>query len=246
MRALGVKACDRSADARPDRGLGGVLRRPTDLSIEQYRELARSSRRERRVSAAAAFDIDPRDTSTPAGMVALLARIADGTALRPESSELLLDIMTRSTTGGARIKGHLPGHVSVAHKTGTIGGTTNDVGIITLPGDAGRIAIAMFVRSSPVPVERRSTRLRRCHARSTITSSSSHNRPHTRFRPGRAQSEARAYAPYPRPRRHLRRHGHPGSGIFIVPATVLRQTGGDPTVALVVWIIAGVLSLLGH
>src|SRR5690606_3317069 len=36
-----------------------------------------------------------------------------------------------------------------------------------------------------------------------------------------------------------------GSGIFIVPATVLRQTGGDPTVALVVWIIAGVLSLLG-
>jgi basic amino acid/polyamine antiporter, APA family len=36
-----------------------------------------------------------------------------------------------------------------------------------------------------------------------------------------------------------------GSGIFIVPATVLRQTGGDPTVALAVWVIAGVLSLLG-
>lgn len=36
-----------------------------------------------------------------------------------------------------------------------------------------------------------------------------------------------------------------GSGIFIVPATVLRQTGGDPTIALAVWVIAGVLSLLG-
>ena len=36
-----------------------------------------------------------------------------------------------------------------------------------------------------------------------------------------------------------------GSGIFIVPATVLRQIGGDPMVALAVWIIAGVLSLLG-
>jgi basic amino acid/polyamine antiporter, APA family len=36
-----------------------------------------------------------------------------------------------------------------------------------------------------------------------------------------------------------------GSGIFIVPATVLRQTGGDPTLALAVWIVAGVLSLLG-
>ncbi|NLG60980.1 MAG: class A beta-lactamase [Candidatus Cloacimonetes bacterium] len=158
MRALGVEGV--RVD-RPTLGLiadwAGVCCVPADydLSIEQYRELARSTPRERRDSAAAAFDNDPRDTSTPAGMVALLARIADGTALRPESSELLLDIMTRSTTGGARIKGHLPGHVSVAHKTGTIGGTTNDVGIITLPGDAGRIAIAMFVKGSPVPVERR-------------------------------------------------------------------------------------------
>jgi basic amino acid/polyamine antiporter, APA family len=36
-----------------------------------------------------------------------------------------------------------------------------------------------------------------------------------------------------------------GSGIFIVPATVLRQTGGDPMLALSVWVLAGVLSLLG-
>ena len=36
-----------------------------------------------------------------------------------------------------------------------------------------------------------------------------------------------------------------GSGIFIVPATVLRQTGGSVGVALAVWIAAGVLSLLG-
>ena len=36
-----------------------------------------------------------------------------------------------------------------------------------------------------------------------------------------------------------------GSGIFIVPATVLRQTGGSVGVALAVWIFAGVLSLLG-
>lgn len=36
-----------------------------------------------------------------------------------------------------------------------------------------------------------------------------------------------------------------GSGIFIVPATVLRETGGSLGVALLVWIAAGVLSLLG-
>src|SRR5688500_9101030 len=36
-----------------------------------------------------------------------------------------------------------------------------------------------------------------------------------------------------------------GSGIFIVPAVVLRQTGGAIGPALLVWLIAGVLSLLG-
>jgi APA family basic amino acid/polyamine antiporter len=36
-----------------------------------------------------------------------------------------------------------------------------------------------------------------------------------------------------------------GSGIFIVPAAVLRQTGGAVGPALLVWLAAGVLSLLG-
>lgn len=36
-----------------------------------------------------------------------------------------------------------------------------------------------------------------------------------------------------------------GSGIFIVPAVVLRQTEGSIGLALLVWLIAGVLSLLG-
>jgi APA family basic amino acid/polyamine antiporter len=36
-----------------------------------------------------------------------------------------------------------------------------------------------------------------------------------------------------------------GSGIFLVPSTVLRQSGGDVTVALLVWVGAGILSLLG-
>lgn len=36
-----------------------------------------------------------------------------------------------------------------------------------------------------------------------------------------------------------------GSGIFLVPSTVLRQTGGDVTIALMVWVVAGILSLLG-
>jgi APA family basic amino acid/polyamine antiporter len=36
-----------------------------------------------------------------------------------------------------------------------------------------------------------------------------------------------------------------GSGIFIVPASVLRQAGGNVELVLLVWLVAGVLSLLG-
>jgi APA family basic amino acid/polyamine antiporter len=36
-----------------------------------------------------------------------------------------------------------------------------------------------------------------------------------------------------------------GSGIYIVPATVLAQTGGQPGTALLVWVAGGALSLLG-
>jgi beta-lactamase class A len=43
----------------------------------------------------------------------------------------------------------------VAHKTGTIGGTTNDVGIVTLPQGAGQVAIAVFVKSSTKPIPER-------------------------------------------------------------------------------------------
>lgn len=36
-----------------------------------------------------------------------------------------------------------------------------------------------------------------------------------------------------------------GSGIFVVPGAVLRQSGGDVGVALIVWLAGGLLSLLG-
>ncbi|MFM7193317.1 MAG: class A beta-lactamase [Bacteroidota bacterium] len=100
------------------------------------------------VAAAKKFEDDPRDTSTPDGMADLLLKIHTRPALSASSQALLLDIMDRCETGQARIKGLLPVGTQVRHKTGTIGAATNDVGIITLPGDAGHIVIAAFVRSS--------------------------------------------------------------------------------------------------
>lgn len=93
----------------------------------------------------------------PDAMASLLEKIARGRVLELESTELLIDILSRCKTGEARLRGLLPGGTPVAHKTGTIGGTTNDVGIVTLPDQAGRVVVAAFVKASDkeVPVRER-------------------------------------------------------------------------------------------
>ncbi len=108
-----------------------------------------------RAAAARRFNDDPRDTATPETMARLLTRIWRKEILRPATSDLLLDIMLRSTTGAERIKGLLPPDTPVSHKTGTIGGTTNDVGIVTLPGDAGHVVTVVFVKASDKEIPER-------------------------------------------------------------------------------------------
>lgn len=125
----------------------GVIRK----LMEEYEARPEEERRR----AAGAFDADPRDTSTPEDMVRLLEKLWRGELLSQESTALLLDIMTRCQTGENRIKGLLPPGTVVAHKTGTIGGTTNDVGIITLPDGAGHVAVAVFVKESTREVPER-------------------------------------------------------------------------------------------
>ncbi len=101
------------------------------------------------------FETDARDTATPRGMADLLAKIWAGEGLSRKSRDLLIDVMERCETGAGRIKGRLPEGTTVAHKTGTIGRTTNDVGIITLPGAAGHVVLVAFVKESDDPVPER-------------------------------------------------------------------------------------------
>ncbi|HJU65584.1 MAG TPA: class A beta-lactamase [Gemmatimonadaceae bacterium] len=120
-----------------------------ELTIKRFGELVRAVPEPDRKAASEAFYRDRRDTSTPEGMARLLEKIWRKQALSPASSDLLLDIMLRCTTGAARIKGYLPPDTPVMHKTGTLGiGVANDVGIIRLPGDAGHVAVAVFVKES--------------------------------------------------------------------------------------------------
>jgi beta-lactamase class A len=66
----------------------------------------------------------------------------------------MIRIMQSTTTGHMRLRGLLPPGTVVAHKTGTtatylgLNGATNDVGVITLPRDRGRLAIAVYVKGS--------------------------------------------------------------------------------------------------
>lgn len=88
---------------------------------------------------------DMRDSSTPKAMLRLLQLIDRGTALKPESRSVLLDMMRRCITGSNRIRALLPPGTMVEHKTGTLSGFTGDVAFVTLP-DSRRIAMAMFGR----------------------------------------------------------------------------------------------------
>ena len=99
------------------------------------------------------FDTDPKDTATPLAMGTLLQRIFTGKALSPASTTLLTGIMERNTTGKARIRGRLPEDTVVAEKTGTIGGSVNNVGLVTLPGDGGKVIMAVFIKESRQPFE---------------------------------------------------------------------------------------------
>ena len=101
------------------------------------------------------FDADPRDNATPAAMASLLERIYTGKALSPASTRLVGEIMERNTTGKARIRARLPDGTIVEEKTGTIGGSLNDVGLITLPGNGGKLIVAIFVKQSKKPFEAR-------------------------------------------------------------------------------------------
>jgi beta-lactamase class A len=92
------------------------------------------------------FILDPRDQSTPAAMNLLLEKVYKKEILDAESCDLVLSIMHRCETGEGRIKGELPPGTPVAHKTGTIAGTFNDTGIITLPDGLGHVALTIFTK----------------------------------------------------------------------------------------------------
>jgi beta-lactamase class A len=119
-----------------------------------YQELTAKIPPEERLAAFRRFLADPRDTATPDSTVLLLRKAFRGELLPKSLTERLVEILSATSTGSARIKGLLPAGIVVGHKTGTtatvgnLNGATNDVGVIVLPEGAGQLAIAVYVKGS--------------------------------------------------------------------------------------------------
>ncbi|MBB5391849.1 MULTISPECIES: class A beta-lactamase [unclassified Herbaspirillum] len=77
---------------------------------------------------------DPRDTTTPAAMVADLRKIVLGNALNPASRTLITQWLLDNQTGAKRVRAGLPTGWKVGDKTGTGShGSTNTVGVAWTP-----------------------------------------------------------------------------------------------------------------
>jgi beta-lactamase class A len=92
----------------------------------------------------AAFHADPRDTASPRAAVQLLTKLyrrEDG--LTPASHDRLMEMMTHSKNP-KRISKAVPAGAVIAHKTGTMPGVFNDIGIVTTPDGRHHLAIAVL------------------------------------------------------------------------------------------------------
>lgn len=103
-----------------------------------------------RLAARNAYLANPPDGASPAAIASALTRLARGTLLSPDSTEYLLDVMSRTRSGPRRLKAGLPEGWKFMHKTGTgqdYKGSTagyNDIGIATAP-DGTRYAIVVLL-----------------------------------------------------------------------------------------------------
>jgi len=102
---------------------------PKDPSLT-YAELKRLlSETESPLENNAGKETPDNDISTPNDFLLLLEKIQRGEGLSPSSRDAVIDILKRQKFG-ERIPALLPFGVTVAHKTGSIKGVRNDIGIV--------------------------------------------------------------------------------------------------------------------
>lgn len=89
-----------------------------------------------------------KDVSSPRDMALLLEKIYKGEAAGRESCQMMMTILGQQMFN-QRLPRYLPESSRMAHKTGTIGSTTNDAGVMFVRGNP--IAIAVFTVEKRAP-----------------------------------------------------------------------------------------------
>ena len=102
---------------------------------------------------------DPRDTTTPAAMLANLHTLALENTLSAKSRDQLLQWLVGNKTGDTRLRAGLPAGWRVGDKTGAgESGTTNDVGLIW-PPDRAPVIVSVYLTGTSATGERRNAAL---------------------------------------------------------------------------------------
>jgi beta-lactamase class A len=94
------------------------------------------------------FNKTEKDVAKPSDMNRILEKLYLGEIVDRATSDEIIDILKECQTGTARIPGLLPADTTIAHKSGTIGGSVNDTGIVFLPYNAGHLAITVFMKDA--------------------------------------------------------------------------------------------------
>lgn len=119
-------------------------------SYEMNRELLRTGARN-----ASGWSLgvgDNNDVSTPRDMVTLLTRIYQGEDPSRAACDAMIDILKRQKFNTI-LPLLLPAEIETAHKTGSLHGVRNDVGIVYAPHESGGpYAIAIMSRNMADPI----------------------------------------------------------------------------------------------
>lgn len=102
---------------------------------------------------------DPRDTTSPAAMLADMRAILLGDVLSPASRAQLLAWLVGNRTGGARLRAGLPEDWRIGDKTGSgERSSTNDIAIL-YPPERAPIIVTAYLTESDAPAAKREAAL---------------------------------------------------------------------------------------
>jgi len=143
LRGLGLSETRVVADCRDILfdlvGLGGIP--DEEKTVELFNERSRTASE----GGSWSLGVEDNDITTPNEMLRLFEMIVNGEAAGRESCDAILETMGRCQTGQYRIAKYLPrDKIDFAHKTGSLPGIRNDVGVVTVQETGEKYIMSCF------------------------------------------------------------------------------------------------------